>query len=259
MKFKPILIACMGVLLTGQTAPVHAAGACGVGQTQALFNFTGGEQTSVVPAGVTSADIYIRGAQGGAGSGPSAGAGGLGGLVSGTRALTPGETLFVYVGGQGTVFNGSALGGSTNGGIGGGASDVRAGANLVANRIAVAGGGGGGGSTGCLDNGPSTTQGGAGGIGGSGAGVAGADSPNFNGGVAGGGAGGTLGVGGAAGIGCAGFLGTPGANIGTGGNGQTCCCPGNNRIPDGGGGGGGDVVGRRRWRRFRRNFRLWRQ
>lgn len=212
---------------------------CTAAQTSQQFTYTGVAQSLTVPAGVVSINMYISGAQGGSGGGANPGAGGLGGRVTGKLNVTAGDVLHVYVGGQGTVFNGAALGGASGGGIGGGASDVRLGADLIANRVAVAGGGGGGGSTGCVSSGTIIGGGGAGGIGGGGAGTAGGDSETDN-NRAGGGAGGTLGVGGAAGIGCAGFLGAVGSNSGTGGDGQGCCCA---AVPGGGGGGGGDVVG----------------
>lgn len=81
------------------------AQSCGVGETPAAFGFTGGEQTITVPAGVTSAMVYLSGAQGGAGrsgagtdlGSPNSpgGAGGLGGRVRGIVALTPGSVLSI--------------------------------------------------------------------------------------------------------------------------------------------------------------------
>jgi Glycine rich protein len=119
------------------------------------FNYTGAQQTIVVPAGITSAQISAQGAAGWVGSNP----GGLGGSASGTLTVTPGETLYIYVGGQGTAatvdhvpagggFNGGGNGmtntaGTTFVGGGGGASDVRRGGAAVANRVLVAAGGGG--------------------------------------------------------------------------------------------------------------------
>jgi hypothetical protein len=98
-------------------------------------------------------DVY--GAQGG-GSECCTGSqddGGLGGYASGVIAVTPGETLQVYVGSKGTQggpggFNGGGFAGQYGGG-GGGASDIRRGAALT-DRIFVAGGGGGG-NCGCPD------------------------------------------------------------------------------------------------------------
>lgn len=129
------------------------------------FNFTGGVQTWVVPAlRGTTIEVECWGAQGGlVGAAP-----GLGGYSKGTLAVTVGETLNLYVGGQpstpsnavgdGRTFgwNGGGPGGETYrgndgnndafGGGGGGASDIRKGGTALANRVIVAGGGGGGGS-----------------------------------------------------------------------------------------------------------------
>ncbi|MBL7703176.1 MAG: hypothetical protein JNM14_13065 [Ferruginibacter sp.] len=228
--------------------------------TSQTFGFTGGMQTFTVPAGVTSLFIQTRGAQGGAGAvgGNTAGGGpgGLGGYAEGNLAVTPGQVLNIFVGGQGATpaggFNGGANGGSQNAGGGGGASDVRVGGTGAANRVITAGGGGGGGRGGC-DQGAATTGGvgGNGGSGGGGVGANGGDSAT-SGGVAGGGFGGNAasvqGALGAAGIGCGGFLGAPGVATateigGTGGAGQTCCCFSFNSIPGGGGGGGGQIGG----------------
>jgi hypothetical protein len=94
------------------------------------FNYTGGLQTFTVPAGITSITVDAFGAQGG-GNGISVG--GLGGNIQTTLAVTGGQILNVYVGGQGLPggptaggYNGGgASSNSTNSGSGGGASDVR--------------------------------------------------------------------------------------------------------------------------------------
>jgi hypothetical protein len=152
-----------------------------IGET--VFGFTGEARQFIVPAGVTSITINAFGARGGdgwnaVGEGSVGGMGGLGGNVQATLAVTPGETLCIYVGGAGTDgtptddvrpapgtggWNGGGEGqvsgeGSVGGG-GGGASDIRReapGANpprkcLDSNdppelddRILVAGGGGSG-------------------------------------------------------------------------------------------------------------------
>jgi large repetitive protein len=143
----------------------------------ATFNFTGNAQTWVVPAGVTSINIEVYGAQGGDSetcSGPLNIDGGLGGFASGTLSVTPGETLTIYVGGKplnGDLGGGNDLGGFNGGGnggmyagAGGGASDVRQGGTSFSDRVIVAGGGGGG-NTGCPDHG----------IGGAGGGLVGGD------------------------------------------------------------------------------------
>jgi hypothetical protein len=160
------------------------------------FNFTGAEQQFTVPAGVTSVTIQAFGAQGGT-LANSVNTSGDGGSVTATIPVTPGEMLFVYVGGQGVAassgvpgaggFNGGGAGGGAPttlvGAGGGGASDVRQGGNGLNNRVVVAGGGGGGSvtdlggwggypdgecGTGCLPGdgrGGTQTSGGAGGSG----------------------------------------------------------------------------------------------
>ncbi len=121
------------------------------------FDFTGAEQQFIVPLGVTSVTIQAFGAQGGT-LANGVNASGDGAMVTATILVTPGETLFVYVGGQGIAassgvpgaggFNGGGAGGwaptTGVGAGGGGASDVRQGGNGLNNRVVVAGGGGGG-------------------------------------------------------------------------------------------------------------------
>jgi len=122
------------------------------------FDYTGAEQTYVVPAGVTLINIEAFGAEGGT-SDNDAGTciiGGLGGTAEGDLTVTPGETLYIYVGGEG--FHGN-VGGWNGGGEscaftttcakGGGASDVRQGGADLTDRIIVAGGGGGAEWSGC--------------------------------------------------------------------------------------------------------------
>ena len=66
--------------------------------TQTLaFDYTGAEQTFVVPNGVTSLHVEAIGAPGG----DRADAGGLGDDVSSDLSVTPGEPLYVEVGGPG--------------------------------------------------------------------------------------------------------------------------------------------------------------
>jgi hypothetical protein len=219
------------------------------------FNYTGAIQTYTVPAGVTSLTVTCFGGQGGSGATGSSsagatlgGVGGLGSMTTGTLAVTPGQVINVFVGGQGGTptggFNGGGNGGSLNAGGGGGASDIRVAGTAETDRVIVAAGGGGGGRGGCESN--ATINGGAGGAGGSN-GANGIDAPT-SGGNAGAGYGAVAATGGAAGLGCGGFLGAPGANASTGtgangGNGQSCCCFSFGSIPGGGGGGGGFIGG----------------
>lgn len=228
------------------TASVLCGGSNAWAQT--VFNYTGASQDYIVPPGVVSVQIEAWGGQGQAltiedydGS-----TGGLGGYATGELAVTPGETLTIFVGGAGADgvagFNGGGLGGvgtpTTGGGgfagSGGGASDVRAGGTALTDRVIVAGGGGGGGRD--YVNG-SCVPCGTGGNGGGGGGLTGTDGEDpagsgfLNPGA--GGEGGTPSAGGAGGDGPEGIDGNPGA-LGIGGNG----IPGSQSVASGGAGGG---------------------
>jgi PKD repeat protein len=117
------------------------------GQNQVAFNYTGGQQSWTVPATcVSSVTLECWGAQGGS----SISTGGAGGYAKGDLAVTPGQVLYLYVGGQGGNpgggWNGGGSGqtsGSPASGGGGGASDVRVGGQSLSDRVIVAGGGGG--------------------------------------------------------------------------------------------------------------------
>lgn len=110
------------------------------------FAYTGAPQSLVIPAGVESAVLEVWGAAGGSD-------GGNGAYVKGTTVLTPGETLWVYVGQRGFSYGGGWNGGgngnpgtaSYHGSGGGGATDIRRGGTTLTDRIIVGGGGGGGG------------------------------------------------------------------------------------------------------------------
>jgi hypothetical protein len=128
------------------------------------FNYTGAQQTFVVPGGCENIQVEAWGAQGGCG------AGGKGGRAKGTVPITSGETLYVYVGGAGGCsknakpggFNGGGAtvipyGASWTNGDGGGGSDVRRGGSGLSNRVIVAGGGGGVGWGGTGGNGGGNT------------------------------------------------------------------------------------------------------
>ena len=192
------------------------------------FNYTGGQQSWIVPAGVTTIAVNVSGAQGNTGGR----LGGLGGAASGNLAVTPGQTIYINVGGQ-SGFNGGASPGN-GAGSGGGASDIRVGGTALGNRVVVGGGGGGGGYTCC----GWTAE--PGGLGGGTSGGAGGSTSGYTGtpGVLGGG-GGTQGGGGAGTGGCG--CGAAGSgSLGLGGNGSSCaswCSTG------GGGGGGGGYFG----------------
>ena len=148
------------------------------------FSYTGSAQTFTVPSGVGTITIKVWGAQGGSGgyysSSGNCSTGGKGRYATGDLSVTAGNTVYVYVGGQGEGYescsiymccNIEARDGGWNGGGGnnqtdypgtggGGASDVRYGGSSLSNRKIVAGGGGGGGNAG---NATQLSNGGAGG------------------------------------------------------------------------------------------------
>lgn len=170
-----------------------------------------GQHSIVVPSGVTSITVDLYGAAGG---GDNAG---LGGRVQGAISVTPGETLYIHVGGWG----GQGAGGYNGGGSapssafgGGGGTDVRRGGNDLGHRVAVAGGGGG-------QNNGNVGGGHGGGLSGNGAS---GTAP---------GSGGTQSAGGAGGAADSGGAGTAGGSgsLGQGGNASF-------DTPGGGGGGG---------------------
>lgn len=121
-----------------------------------VFNYTGNYQTYAAPyTGLYTLEAW--GAQGGnyTRSGTTS-TGGNGTYVKTTRQLNAGDTLYVYVGGQGIAGNsqsGGWNGGGTSGGCscgsssGGGATDFRT-SHSVSHRFLVAGGGGGAGTPG---------------------------------------------------------------------------------------------------------------
>src|SRR5690349_20193796 len=92
--------------------------------TTATFNYTGGEQTFTVPAGVTSLNIVAVGAQGGLGANdPYAAA--FGAAVAADVPVTPGTPLYIEVGGiGGNGVAGAAGAGGFNGGGSGGTGDA---------------------------------------------------------------------------------------------------------------------------------------
>lgn len=109
------------------------------------FNFTGAPQTFVVPSGVTVLTMEVWGAQGGANWVNNTN---FGGYTKADVPVTPGSTLYIYVGGQPTTTAGGYNGGGAGDGAGkggGGGTDVRTSGNTYADRLIVAGGGGGAG------------------------------------------------------------------------------------------------------------------
>jgi hypothetical protein len=222
-------------ICSGNTAQLSATVSSSTTAT-ATFNYTGSMQTFTVPAGVTSISVDARGAQGGAG-------GGLGGRVTCNYAVTPGDVLDIYVGGQGGAqvsnspggYNGGGNAGPCNvqypGSGGGGASDIRLNGTALTNRIIVAGGGGG---SHPINNNP-----------GAGGGLTGGNvTSTGNGCISTYATGGTQSVGGlsaTATSACCSFVATAPAALGVGANGAGPSPNCNNG--DGGAGGGGGYYG----------------
>lgn len=144
------------LLYTGATYTTPVLGAsdtfyvetADITNNSASFSYTGGQQSWVVPAGVYSIQVDMTGAQGGSHSWNT---GGLGGRVQTTLSVTPGQTLYIYVGGEPTDYQGGYNGGgATNNSYtycrgGGGGTDIRIGGTSNNDRVVVAGGGGGAG------------------------------------------------------------------------------------------------------------------
>ncbi len=244
-------LAFIGALLLGTAS---------YGQVITTFDYTGGEQTFVVPAGVVEIQFDVMGAEGGDIEGVTIGWGGTsdididagnGGQVTGLLPVTPGETLYLYVGGEGSELSGGYNGGGdveVCGGTeviaagGGGASDIRQGGTGLANRAVVAGGGGG-----VAGNGASVYKSTAGS--GAGGGLAGQDAElEYVGSPCIPGAGGSAvagGIGGNNSCWCGGGLTAGSGALGLGGNSicapsglSTCSCGGTGCTSGGGGGGG---------------------
>jgi hypothetical protein len=204
------------------------------------FRYTGSRQSFIVPAGVRRLHIV---AIGGMGAGPNSSGDVRPGRMSALIPVTPGQQLYVFVGGAGSGqaggFNGGGNGGSSaycecKGFGGGGASDVRRGGYRVTDRILVSGGGGGNGANGdeSADTGGSGGQGG-GSIGGAGSAGSGDGTPG------GGGGGGTQNRGGAGGTGGSGSAGSGiGGALGSGGDGGAGGTSGSYGAGGGAGGGG---------------------
>jgi hypothetical protein len=131
--YTDITQSCGTSCLSSYTSTITVDGKVGNSQT---FEFNDGTHTYKVPSGVTKIQVD---AQGGAGGSSGAIAGGMGGRLQATVPVTPGETLFIYVGGGGgnhypftykVPITGGRNGGGAgvgNGSGGGGATDIRRG------------------------------------------------------------------------------------------------------------------------------------
>src|SRR5271165_5938970 len=141
-----VVMAVAGVLMP--LGGVSVAGASEM--VTETFKYTGTEQTFTVPAGVSSVQVLAVGESGGSTAGyfpiVASAAGGAAAQVTSDLSVTPGEALYVEVGGGG--FDGGGAGGG-GGALGGDASDVRASPRAAGlspdTRLLVAGGGGGAG------------------------------------------------------------------------------------------------------------------
>jgi len=224
---KLILALFFPLFITAQIAPefIHLKP---VFTKTAIFNYTGADQQWVVPTGVTQVFIDVFGAQGG----NSTSQGGLGGKVRAVLSVTPGETLFLMVGGQPTsrlAVYGNAGNGGTNVAntsnqsmAGGGMSGVFRTSIDMASALLIAAGGGGG------------AKGRNGGAGGGSTGLVSTDDSTR------GGKGGTQTTGGAAGTVFDGQVNNPTAGLqGQGGTGGTI----NTSTWNSGGGGGAGYYG----------------
>src|SRR5579872_3065832 len=134
------LVAGTGLVL--DAGPAVAAGpSCSAGICTVTFSETGSTQTFTVPAEITSITVTADGAQGGGGdvSGHVKYGGGLGGEVTSSLSVTPGDVLSVVVGQRGTDADGFPPN-AVAGGYGGGGTGAAGGGQRAS------GGGGGGGS-----------------------------------------------------------------------------------------------------------------
>lgn len=280
------LVAAMAAILIAYNAsPARAAldSCTTIGETTTCtFVPSGSEDTFEVPVGVSSVRVVATGAPGAVGGalgGVASGPAGRGATVSGDLTITPGQKLYVNVGGAPTGdptgsicranvacvggFNGGGSSSSASsgfGGGGGGASDVRTvatpstgdqGESLNSRLIVAGGGGGSGGWRGCGIDGP-ILPGGAGGDAGSdgGDGTPCSDTPGTGGDAgsqsAGGSGGSPDGHSGSLGLGGNGGGSFGGSGFGGGGGGGYYGGGGGGSIngdsPAGGGGGGSNLV-----------------
>jgi hypothetical protein len=85
--------------------------------SQITYNYTGSMQTYVVPPCITSVTIEVYGGEGANSQDrlTTNATGGRGAYATGTLTVTGGQTLYIYVGGQG---NTNGTGGFNGGGTG---------------------------------------------------------------------------------------------------------------------------------------------
>lgn len=138
------------------TVTLAYTGLTGIGPVDNTFSM--GSVPWTVPNGISTITFDVQGAAGGGDNVVTSPVAGKGGRIQGTLAVTPGQTLNLFIGGQGQPGTTSTAAGGFNGGgnayyypgvgsggAGGGASDIRVGGTALSNRVVVAGGGGGSG------------------------------------------------------------------------------------------------------------------
>lgn len=166
-RFRRVLIV-IGILasffspVSAQAVSANPSPVCSGTTCTVTFTYTGDYYQWTAPVTGTFT-LEVWGAQGGnaAYANSVITYGGKGGYAKGSRTLTSGQTLYIYVGGQGagggTANNDKMLGGFNGGGFGyngnnstnrgaggGGGTDIRVGSDTLVARAIVAGGGAGG-------------------------------------------------------------------------------------------------------------------
>ena len=96
--------AMRGIAMAGAVGAVLASSAASARAATVDFHSTGAEQLFTVPSGVTSLQVVAIGGRGGTGASATSG-GGFGAVVNGDVAVSPGQLIYVEVGGNGS--NGS--------------------------------------------------------------------------------------------------------------------------------------------------------
>jgi Glycine rich protein len=155
-KRTAVAVAALAAAAVGTAGFTATAASASADQT-VKFGYTGQATTWTVPAGVTSIHLEAAGGTGG-NFGANLGTGGYGADITGTLAVTPGETLVLGVGGSGSTNKSDGgwgydgmTGGPSNtakesdrsGGSGGGATFVGVQDGSTVTPLVIAAGGGG--------------------------------------------------------------------------------------------------------------------
>ncbi len=152
-----VILFMYSIVLNAQSAFQNLAVKKPILPTNYNYQYTGAIQQFIVPNRVTSIQVNAIGAMGGTGGGGQKG--GAGANITTTINVTPGQVLYIVVGGYpgqsatakyGFAGNGGlASGGTAYGGAGGGLSGVfTSNSPANTNALVIAGGGGGGSGTG---------------------------------------------------------------------------------------------------------------